>query len=763
MRNRFLLEGMVAALLAPLVCMAAAAPTPEIVADWATQDGLYAGGPLQTAVVAKVVKSDELGKAGNSLIQELANLSTAAAGDPRWLDLYKKACQARRLQRLAPHTKLLGRVVFTKHYDMGGSHYAYTEGQSDAQNERHFVPGASLCIMEMQGGYAKVKTLIDDPQGVIRDPDVSYDGKRILFSWKKSDRKDDYHLYEMDIASGKVRQLTDGLGFADYEGAYLPNGDLVFSSTRCVQTVDCWWTEVSNLYTCDGDGRYLRRLGFDQVHTNFPTVTPDGRVIYTRWEYNDRGQIFVQGLFQMRGNGMGQTELYGNNSWFPTSLLHARAIPGTGKYVAIFSGHHSLQTGWLGLIDPSKGRQENTGAQLIAPVRATEAVRIDSYGQNGDQFQYPYPLSETEFLVTMKPDGAKRYALYFVTADGRRELLVWDDKISCNQSVPVAVRPVGARQSDGVDYRKKTGVVYMHDVYQGPGLAGVKRGTVTKLRVVALDYRAAGVGSNGNSGPAGGALVSTPISIQGAWDPKIILGTADVAADGSACFEVPARTPVYFQAIDADGFAAGTMRSWLTVQPGEHVSCVGCHENKNAAPPVAAYSRLAAPQKLAGVDKPRGFSFHREIQPILDARCVSCHSRDAAKRPGPTIKPAFSLQGASGTFSEGYVGLADRRWCDWISPQSVPSMLPPYSAGAAKSKLFTMLRDGHYAVKLSPMEIARIATWIDLGVPCYGDYTEGLDAGGKAMYDRFLQKRLRWQQQEDKNIQLYLQNRLDAR
>ena len=130
------------------------------------------------------------------------------------------------------------------------------------------------------------------PDGVLRDPDVSYDGRRVLFAWKKSLDEDDYHLYEFDVATGRVRQLTSGLGFADYEGVYAPNGQIIFNSTRCVQTVDCWWTEVSNLYTCDGDGRYLRRLGFDQVHTNYPTVMPDGRILYTRWEYSDRGQMF---------------------------------------------------------------------------------------------------------------------------------------------------------------------------------------------------------------------------------------------------------------------------------------------------------------------------------------------------------------------------------------------------------------------------------------------------------------------------------------
>ncbi|MBN1420820.1 MAG: hypothetical protein JXP34_18760, partial [Planctomycetes bacterium] len=224
---------------------------------------------------------DELGEGGADLARAFERLerANAAPGDARWLDLYAEACERRRAERLAPLVRAWPRILFTKHLNLGGSHYAYTEGQSDAQNERQFEPGASLCLLDFSGGGTRgaVRTLLDDPNGVIRDPEGSYDAARILFSWKKSDRGDDYHLYEMDAESGAIRQLTRGLGFADYEGAYLPDGGIVFNSTRCVQTVDCWWTEVSNLYTCDGDGRYLRRLTFDQVHTNFPTVAGDGR------------------------------------------------------------------------------------------------------------------------------------------------------------------------------------------------------------------------------------------------------------------------------------------------------------------------------------------------------------------------------------------------------------------------------------------------------------------------------------------------------
>jgi hypothetical protein len=785
---------------------ASAAVPADVLADWRTQDGLDGGKTYGDAIAAI---ADELGTEASGLRSRLRQLEKLPAEDPAGERLYRNACTQRRAARLKTLLKKWPRIVFTKHYDLGGSHYSYTEGQSDAQDEKVFVPGASLCLLTMNGLFGQVRTLIDDPGGVLRDPDVSYNGKKVLFAWKKSRDKDDYHLYDLDVANGRVRQLTKGLGFADYEGIYAPNGQIIFNSTRCVQTVDCWWTEVSNLYTCDRDGRFLRRLSFDQVHTNYPTVLPDGRIIYTRWEYNDRGQIFPQGLFQMNPDGTRQTEYYGNNSWFPTSLLHARAIPGTEKVMAIFSGHHTLQKGWLGIIDPSRGRQENDGAQLIAPVRETRADRIDAYGQSGDQFQYPYPLSESEFLVTFKRDGATSpFAIYWMDKDGRRELLVADERISCNQPIPLAARPTPHVRPSLVDYRKTQGLCYMQDIYVGQGLRGIARGTVKKLRVVAIDYRAAGIGNNENGGPDGEALACTPISIgNGAWDAKTVLGDAKVYDDGSAFFEVPARTPVYFQAIDEKGRAIQTMRSWATFQPGEVASCVGCHENKNTAPPVGPTVPLAlqaGAEKLDGFyGPPRGFSFRKEIQPILDRHCIVCHKEAPSDGVSPLAlrknatfaerkatlassklgDQAFSLLDtdvvdatAKRKWSRAYLALtAGRREMgivrsntyrgdphgaivNWISAQSSPGMLPPYSAGAAKSRLMTLLEQGHGGVKLSKEETGKIACWIDLLVPFCGDYLEAntWSKAELARYGHFLDKRTRMEQIEQHNIEEWI-------
>jgi hypothetical protein len=787
-------------------------------------------GHVAVARVLDQIDTSAGGEALAGLRARFDRLAAAGAASGRdWAELYLDACMLRRSIRLLPDRQTLGRIVFAKHFNMGGSHYAYTEGQSDAQQERHFYPGSALCLIELDGPFATIRTLIDDPGGVIRNPDVSYDGSHILFAWKQSDREDDYHLYEMDAATGQIRQLTFGLGFADYEGVYLPNGDLLFNSTRCVQTVDCHWSEVSNLYTCDPDGNFLRRLSFDQVHTNFPTVTEDGRVLYTRWDYNDRGQLFPQPLFQMFPDGTGQTEFYGNNSWFPTTIKHARGIPGTQKVLAIATGHHSFQAGKLCILDPARGRQENSGVQLIAPVRETLAERIDAYGQTGDLFQYPYPLSETEYLLTYHPEGWPRrgrpdqftdpkFGIYWMNIDGHRELLASDPDNSCNQPIPLAPRPRPHHRPSTVDYRRDTGTFSMHDVYAGMALAGVQRGTVRRLRVIALEYRAAGIGRLFGRGPGGQGHPSTPIAVgNGSWDVKVVLGDAEVHADGSALFEVPARTPLYFQALDERGYAVQTMRSWATLQPGEKFACVGCHDHKNTSPPADAGLSLAMKagvQKLQPFYGPaRGFSFANEIQPILDRHCITCHhdrsivlkdANHAASLPAgnPDGLRAFSLLGqrvhdphAKRMWSDAYLNLtrSDRvdgqpvmsleemlalPWrgpdgyeqlsvrvfqphplVNWISAQSVPSMLPPYHAGAATSRLMTMLEEGHHDVRLSREELEKMACWIDLLVPFCGDYTEAHAWSDDELqrYHHYLEKRRGMEAIERENIAAWIE------
>lgn len=694
---------------------------------------------------------------------------------------------ALRRSLLAPHSAVLRRIVFTRHFDMGGSHYAYTDAVSDEDTlnpsgvvkEFNFKGGSSLCLLEIGDDFeVKETVLLKDEGGVFRDPDVSYDGKRILFAWKKSARGDDYHLYEMDFETRKVRQLTSGQGVADYEGVYLPDGNIMFSSTRCFQNVDCWHVSVCNMYLMNKDGKYMRRIGFDQVHSNYPQVHPEsGLVTYTRWEYNDRGQIYPQPLFQMYPNGAHQTEYYGNNSYFPTAILHARGIPGTGKVLAILSGHHTHQRGKLAIIDPALGRQETSGVTLVAPVKKLQGIiKIDQYGQDGDQWQYPYPLDAENYLVTFRPQGQKFFGIYFMNIKGERVLLASDPAVSCNQPVPLAPRPVPPRLNYPTDWRKKTGSYTIQDVYYGPGLKGIARGTVKKIRVVTLDFMATDIGRK--HGPS-------TISDLAAWDVKTVLGETPVYEDGSAAFEVPARRPVYFQAIDANGHVVQTMRSWSTLMPGEVFSCVGCHENKNEA--VSGKSTTMA-QKV-GIKQldpfydisGQGFSFPKMIQPILDARCVQCHKGGDTKPPDLRATPVWDKE-ARKFWNQSYHVLisTDRpappandtsqllgviaeksRYLNWIGRWSVPEMIPPYSHGSSLSPLVSLLEKGHEKVQMTREEKDKISCWIDLALPHSGKWTEGMTPEDEAIYMKVYNKRLDWEKQENLNIQAYIEDKAE--
>ena len=728
---------------------------------------------LITNVLADVREYDE--DAARPFDEQLAALlsSGARADDPRWRSLYYSACQVRRKLRLADAISLAPRFVYTKHFVLGASHYAYTEDVTDEayiDYSKNRQPGGQLCLATFKDdGSIQNEVLVATSEGVIRDPEVSWDGKEIVFSMRKSLTNDDFHLYVYNIETRETRQLTFGLGVADVEPTWSPSGDVIFISTRCGQNIDCWWTEVSNLYTCDAQGRYLRRLGVDQVTVNYPKVLDDGRVIYTRWEYNDRGHVYVQPLFQMNSDGTGQTEYYGNNSIFPTSLLHSRGVPGSDLVVSIASGHHTYQQGALVVVDRSKGTQRNEGITLVAPGRPQpDDVMIDRYAQDGELFAHPFALDDENILVSYLPEGSHDrvydvpFGVYWFDFDGARELLAFDPAISCGQPAPLVARDVPLTRPSQVDLAKKTGQYYVQDVYEGPGLKGIERGTVKKLRVVELLYRPFSVGWNWNWGEVGDSLVSGPCAIgNGSWDAKRVIGEVPVEEDGSAFFEVPAMTPVYFQLLDSNGDVVQSMRSWSTLQPGETFGCVGCHEPKGSiienaadaanATSIALRKGVAIPQPvlspLPGVHQNSGFDYVRDVQPILDRYCVSCHTGrdgdafsllgDEEKEPCEERKEIYSEE--KKRFSVSYLTLTQNgrhegRWTRWLGVQDPPYLLEPYHWGAAKSPLITMFRDAngrvggqdefHRDVKIDEQSLRTLAMWIDLLVPYCGDYYE---------------------------------------
>ena len=454
-------------------------PISRLQRDWIYQDhGLKygdcfvaaEGNEVEQAMVRRVLA--EL-KAKNVAVDGLEkSLALLVDGqrpgnDPAWKDLYFQACAVRRKQRLTVFEDHPREFVYAKHFVFGDCQamFAMTDHLTDAvfrECGRDYRMGSQLCKMTINiDGTVSTKVLLDSPKGVIRDPCVAYDGGALAFSMRRTshDGDDDFHLYVMNLSDRSVRQITFGAGTADMEPEWLPGGGLVFTSTRCVFSAPCWWSSVCNLYTCDAQGRYIRRLASDHGHTVFPHVTDDGRIIYTRWEYSDRTAGYLHSLFVMNPDGTNQTEFYGNNSQFPAAILHARDVPNSTKVIAIAGAHHIDQRGKLIMIDREVGTQAGIGVKFLAPERDYPYRESMGTGGNivhdteGEQFQYPWPLDEDNYVVCYSPEGgpirglkgikdgkagSPAFGIYWMHRNGQRELLIYDPVISSGQPVAVA-------------------------------------------------------------------------------------------------------------------------------------------------------------------------------------------------------------------------------------------------------------------------------------------------------------------------------------
>ncbi|MCX6909359.1 MAG: hypothetical protein NTY01_15140, partial [Verrucomicrobia bacterium] len=472
----------------------------------------------------------------------------------------------------------------------------------------------------------------------VGDVELNFDADKMLFSSIGSQNR--WHVFEMDADGKNLRQRTPDEPDVDfYDPCYLPDGRILFDSTCTFVGVPCvgGGDSVANLCRMDADGKNIRQLCFDQEHNWCPTVLNDGRVLYSRWEYTDTPHYFTRLLFHMNPDGTGQMVHYGSNSYWPNSIFYARPIPGDpNRVVAVISGHHGVpRMGEMVLFDVSKGRNEASGAIQRIPghAKAVEPIIRDTLvNDSWPKFLHPHPLSGKYFLVSMQPTPQAQWGIYLVDVFDNAVLIREDSDYALLEPVPFRKTPRPPVIPDRVNLASNEGVVYLSDIYAGPGLAGVPRGAVKKLRVFEPHYTYRRMGGHINVG------------VDGPWDVHRILGTVPVEEDGSAAFKIPANTPVAVQPLDKDGKALQVMRSWFTAMPGEKVSCVGCHEDPNSSPLTKSGVALTkSPVAIQPWHGPaRGFSFKREVQPVLDRFCVGCHNEQtaAAKNvPDFTVKP----------------------------------------------------------------------------------------------------------------------------
>jgi cytochrome c553 len=614
---------------------------------------------LVAALEAKGVAVDE----ARALLEHLRT-SAAPLDEAEGRERYLRARRAIRALALANPLLDFDSLVFVKRAPGMFPHL------SDQNYGWWSRPGGGVFVLKgLKSGAPEVVPVTGTfAPGSFLQPELSFDGKRVLFAYCKHfpevaglqdkmtkanlPEESFYHLYETDLATGATRQLTRGR-YDDFDGRYLPDGDIAFLSTRkgtfiqvtaanAMKTlaadlpdsyVRCGGDRgrpvpVYTLHAMDPDGGNLRPLSAHETFEYTPSLANDGRILYCRWDYVDRFNGHFFGLWSSGQDGANGQLVYGNYTVRPQATMEPRAIPGSDRIVFTASAHHSITGGSLALLDRRHGDEGEAPLTRLTPeVPFPETEKnVDSYYAN------PWPLSEEFFLVSWsdrrlpphhrsdspEDNPVNASGLYLYDRFGNLELLYRDPEISSMNPVPLKPRPVppalpAVARHDGA----QAGAFFLQDVYDG--LEGVARGTVKRLRVVALLPK---VQPEMNCPPVGISREDTG---------KYVLGTVPVEADGSAHFRAPSGISFFFQALDEKGRSVQTMRSATYLQPGQTLSCVGCHEPRLRGPHVL-------PPRIAGRSPPVGIEpdvegtlplrFDRLVQPVLDAHCVSCHGPD---------------------------------------------------------------------------------------------------------------------------------------
>ncbi|NUQ62295.1 MAG: NPCBM/NEW2 domain-containing protein [Pirellulales bacterium] len=728
--------------------------------DWRMQDGigtaresrsweeaigavLDRGDRLIGHLAEAKVSLDGLAASWESLRARRQDLVAGKASDLEWETLWREIHLLRRRIALANPLAKVGPLVFVKCVPSGFSH------QLTQYSGRRARPGGGVFVLDDPGQSMRCRQLGALPEGSYLHPDVSWDGRRVLFSFCKTDpaaidwqtnEKQFYHLYEMAADGSDLRQLTDG-AYDDFSPRYLPDGKILFVSTRRGGFHRCGRgpCPVYTMAVANADGSDPRVISFHETHEWDPAVLNDGRVIYTRWDYVDRHAVHYQQLWSVRPDGGGVSAYYGNNTLNPVGVWEARPIPGSSRVMATAAAHHAMTAGSIILLDVTKGIDGLDPITRLTPdalfpesefpvqhwhatagVPAPPAVPVEEKRWPGHCYRTAYPLSEDFFLAaySFEPligeplaNPANMFGLYLVDRFGNKELIYRDASIGSLWPTPLRprVRPP-VLSSSLAEGRPGEGTFFLQNVYASWPLVAEGKGSVKRLRVLQVLPKTT---PHANS-PRVGLANASP--------GKQVLGTVPVEPDGSAWFRAPAGIPLSFQALDQRGMAIQTMRSLTYLQPGEQAGCIGCHEHRTSSPAagMTALATRRGPSDITpGPQGSKPFNYAILVQPILDKHCVECH------RPGKA-EGGFDLSGApAGEFTVSYNSLvALVPFSEWKgTPQANGEPLTePERFGARASKLMRLLSEGHEKVSLSEEEYERLITWMDTNALFYGTF-----------------------------------------
>ena len=700
------------------------------------------------------------------------------------LDLHHAVCRLRR--KVAFKNPLLGfdRILFVK------KHRARMNHMCDQYYGFMARPGGGVYVLEDAFSPApKVRDVLAEAvcengrfegkrlrPGAFLSPDLSYDGREALFAYTEAENtrykwseRSTWHVFRVNVDGTHLRQLTDGC-VNDFDPVWLPGrpaspgpagspgGRVLFISERRGGFGRCHARPVPifTLHTMDRDGGDIRTVSLNESNEWHPSVDHSGMIVYTRWDYVDRGFNQAHHPWITTPDGRDARAIHGNfkprQSAAPLMELDCRAVPGSNRYVATAAAHHNQAYGSLILIDPDV--EDDDG---MSPVRrlTPDAGFPESDPGMWQNYGTAWPLSDDFHLCVYdgrlgsRDSKGANYGLYLVDGFGNKVLIYRDPEISCLSPIPLRPRPVPpvlaelVRPAAPADWTSPAAVprrteaaapsadpqsairgpqsvpVSVMDVYDGllPWPEGAKIAALRVIQVLPKTYPIHNVPFIGYGREKGA---------------RAVLGTVPVETDGSAHFLAPTGRMIYFQALDEQGLAILSMRSLTYAHPGQPLTCQGCHNRRHRTPAAGRSVPMAlrrAPSEIRpDVDGSRPFSFPRLVQPVLEKHCLPCHRKNPTKAPD-LGRGDWAKQKTKHYTS--YINLRDYAFFygakgygydGWTPPRTLPGRF-----GARASKLYAMLRKGHNKVELSAADLHRITLWLDCNSDFFGSY-ENVDA-----------------------------------
>ncbi len=629
--------------------------------------------------------------------------------------------------------KLLSRLdaplLFTKRHSYRGIHIYDTFYK--------WPPGGGGIYMLENPGEPRdkwsIRAVIDESspnslgKGVYSHPDLSWDAHKLLFCYK-GEPNGSTKIYEIGVNGKGLRLVSDPTpqvscykgshaGLHDVWPAYLPDGRIVFSSTRAAGLVPCANSGVAILHVMNADGSGIHPISVNPETEFDPAVLPDGQILFGRWEYVDKNALTIQSLWSIYPDGSNETSVYANNMVFPEATLDARPVPGSHLLAMTFAKHNGTPRGSIAMVDPLMGKNDPNAVYNFEHPS-------DPLYDRGDSCE-PWPLDENTVLFSDRQAGQKRNVIEMINRRGKRITVLSDPDICLHSPMLVKARPVAPKLPANIERGRKFGSFFVQDIYKG--LTGIKPGEAKWLRVVEETSRVSASPRSRN--PFNQTFL---VSAALAFATKIYHGVTPIGADGSVYFEAPAGRAVYFQVLDKDKRLIQSMRTFIQAPPGATRSCIGCHERKSTVPDYWQGSIRGKPAKLRPESWGTGYmDYSSMVQPIWDKHCTSCHGG----RKG--FKARLDLTGGWTThFSNSYENLVDRRETQLVAHliDGIDCMngtahwscqiFKPRSFGSATAPLARVIMSGHKGriAGMTRKERDLVMAWIDSNGLYYGTW-----------------------------------------